>query len=127
MRDRRWAVALTAWTFLVWTTRLSNIWNDADLTTGEKWGRTGLAGSFTLLGLAVLVALVTRATWLRTAVGLLAGWTTAVWVVRATRIALADHDIGFIVVHVVLAVVSIALSFFAWHTLSSTARRVPSR
>lgn len=48
------------------------------------------------------------------AVGALAGFTTAVWVVRAIDIAAGDHSIGFIVVHVVLALVSIALAVAAW-------------
>ncbi len=106
-------LALVAWTFLVWTTRISNVWGDDDLTTGEKWGRTGLAMTFTVLGLAVAWALWRRTSWRRPAVLALAGWTTAVWVVRAVGIATGDHDAAFIVVHVVLAVVSITLSALA--------------
>lgn len=110
-------IALVAWTFLVWTTRISNIWGDDDLTDGEKWGRTGLAMSFTVLGLAVAWAIWRRASWLRPAVLALAGWTTAVWVVRAAGIATGDHEAAFIAVHVVLAVVSIALSALAVRSL----------
>ncbi len=57
MRRHPFALALVAWTFFVWTTRIGNIWRDADLDTGEKVGRTGLALSFTLLAVAVVVAL----------------------------------------------------------------------
>ena len=53
-------LALCAWTLLVWTTRVGNIWGDDDLTTGEKWGRTGLALSFTVLAVAALVAVLRR-------------------------------------------------------------------
>lgn len=110
-------IALVAWTFLVWTTRISNIWGDDDLTSSEKWGRTGLAMSFTVLAAAVAVALWRRATWLRPAVLALAGWTTAVWIVRAVGIATGDHEATFIAVHIILAVVSIALSALAVRSL----------
>lgn len=106
-------VALVAWTFLVWTTRIRNIWTDDALSTSEQWGRTALAGSFTVLAGAVVVALWRRAPWQRAAVTALAVWTTAVWVVRAVGIATADHEAAFIAVHVVLAIVSIALSGLA--------------
>lgn len=115
MRRRPFALALVAWTFFVWTTRIGNIWRDADLDTGEQVGRTGLALSFTLLALAVVGALWRGSARARlVTVGALAGWSTAVWVVRDARILVADHEIGFKVVHTVLAVVSIVLSVLAW-------------
>jgi hypothetical protein len=106
-------LALCVWTLLVWTTRIGNIWGDDDLSTGEKWGRTGLAASFTVLALAVLVAVVRRGPWRGLAVKALAGWTIAVWLVRSIGIATGEHDAAFITVHLVLAVVSIALSVLA--------------
>jgi hypothetical protein len=115
MRRRPFALALVAWTFFVWTTRIGNIWRDADLDTGEKVGRTGLALSFTLLALAVVGALWRGSARTRlVAVGALAAWSTAVWIVRDARILVADHEVGFKVVHTVLAVVSILLSVLAW-------------
>jgi hypothetical protein len=54
------------------------------------------------------------------AVGALAAWSTGVWVVRDVSILAADHEVGFKVVHTVLAVVSIVLSALAWRE----ARRV---
>ena len=109
--------ALVVWTLLVWTTRIGNIWGDDELTSGEKWGRTALALSFTALALAVAWALWRRAAWLRTVTMALAGWTVAVWLVRSVGIATGDHDTAFVVVHLVLAVVSITLA-----TLAATAR-----
>ena len=106
-------LGLCAWTVLVWTTRIGNIWGDDDLTTGEKWGRTGLAVSFTVLAALVLVAVLRRASWRGLAVKALAGWTIGVWITRAFGIATGDHDASFIVVHLVLALVSIALSVLA--------------
>jgi hypothetical protein len=115
MRRRPFALTLVAWTFFVWTTRIGNIWRDADLDTGEKVGRTGLALSFTLLALAVVGALWRGSARTRlVAVGALAAWSTAVWIVRDARILVADHEVGFKVVHTVLAVVSIVLSVLAW-------------
>ena len=115
---RSWAIALAAWTGLVWTTRIGNIWGDDGLTGGEKLGRTALAASFTLLAVGLVVAVVRRAPWARAAVGVLAAWTAAVWVVRALGIALGDHDAAFVVVHLVLAVASIALGAGAWRAAS---------
>lgn len=103
-------VVLVVWTLLVWTTRISNIWGDQALSDGEKWGRTALAMSFTLLALGVAVALWRRAGSLRAAVTALAAWTVLVWVVRSVGIATGDHDTAFVVVHLVLAVVSIGLA-----------------
>jgi hypothetical protein len=123
MRRRRATVALVAWTFLVWTTRIANIWRDADLDTGERWGRTLLALSFTILAIAVALGLVRglrQATVV--AVAALATWTLAVWVLRGVGILVADHD---------LAVVSIALAVLAWRetrepALPTTAAEVPA-
>jgi hypothetical protein len=106
-------VALVAWTLLVWTTRISNIWGDDALSDGEKWGRTALALSFTALAVAVAVGLWQRSAWFRPAVVALAAWTVGVWVVRAVGIVTGDHSAAFVVVHLVLAVVSIALSALA--------------
>jgi hypothetical protein len=115
IRRHRAAVALVLWTFLVWTTRISNVWRDADLDTGERWGRTLLALSFTVLAVAV-AATLWRRVWpaLRVAVGALAGWTTVVWLVRGTGILAGDHGAGFKAVHTVLAVVSLGLAAWAW-------------
>jgi hypothetical protein len=115
MRSRRAALALVAWTFLVWTTRIANIWRDEALDTAGKVGRTALALSFTLLAVAVLVAIWRRlpARTTRAAVFALAAWTTGVWIVRGIGIAAGDHEAAFIVVHLVLAVVSITLAALA--------------
>lgn len=103
-------IALVAWTLLVWTTRIGNIWGDDALSDGEKWGRTGLALSFTALAAVVAVGLWKRTGWLRPAILGLAGWTVSVWAVRSVGIATGDHSAAFITVHLVLAVVSLALS-----------------
>jgi hypothetical protein len=127
MRRHRAAAALIAWTFLVWTTRIANIWRDADLDTGERWGPTLLALSFTVLAIAAGVALWRRLLQATVvAVGALAAWTIAVWVVRGVGILVGDHDLGFKAVHTILAVVSIALAVLAWReTRRATRREAP--
>lgn len=110
----RAVVALVVWTLLIWTTRIRNIWGDDELDATAKWGRTALALSFTVLAVAVAVAAWRRARpALRLSVLTLAGWTTAVWLVRSADITTGDHDAAFKIVHLVLAVVSIALSALA--------------
>ena len=106
-------IALVVWSLFVWTTRIGNIWGDDALTNGEKWGRTGLALSFTALAAIVAVALYRRVPWLDLAVKALAGWTIGVWVTRSFGIATGDHSAAFVTVHLVLAAISIALSVLA--------------
>jgi hypothetical protein len=120
LRRHRAALALVAFTFFVWTTRIGNIWSDDDLDTAGKVGRTALALSFTVLAVAVLVVL-RRDDRRRLAVAALGAWTTSVWLVRGTGIVAGDHEVGFKVVHAVLAVVSIALAVLAWRAESRTA------
>jgi len=90
--------ALPIWTLLLWTTRIRNI-------VADDWTVTDLILPIGLTVLAVL-ALVRR----RPGLLVLAGVTTAVWVVRLPLVLVHDHPVGFKVVHAVLAVVSIALS-----------------
>jgi hypothetical protein len=106
-------IALCAWTLFVWTTRIGNIWGDAELSTGEQWGLTALALSFTGLAVLVGVGVLRRRPWQSLAVKVLAGWTVAVWLVRSFGIATSDEDAAFVVVHLALAVVSIMLALLA--------------
>lgn len=129
LRRFRPALLLSAWTLLVWTTRIRNIWTDDSLTTSGQVWRTVLAGVFTAF------AVVTIGAWLRargstdTSSRLLppwirafAVWTIAVWSIRAVQIGGADHGFGFKVVHTVLAVVSVALALWADRVASQTPR-----
>lgn len=113
-------IALIVGTLFVWTTRIGNIWNDDGLTDGEKWGRTGLALSFTVLALAAGHAVYHRTSWRSLVVKAFAGWTIGVWVVRSVGIATGDHEAAFIAVHLVLATISIALSVLAIREVSRT-------
>jgi len=111
-------IALAVWSVLVWTTRIRNIWTDDAMSTGEQWGRTALALSFTGFALAVGHAVYHRTSWVRPVVRALAGWTTAVWLVIAVGIAMADREAAFIAVHLVIAAISIALAALAVHEVA---------
>jgi hypothetical protein len=114
------ALVLSAWTFLVWTSRIRNIWTDDSLTTAGQLGRTALALAFTAL------AAVTAGAWLRYGRGAspppgwvsrlvsgFAAWTIGVWAIRAVQIGAADHGTAFVAVHTALAVVSTVLAVWA--------------
>src|SRR3546814_11302629 len=67
-------LALVAWTFLVWKTRINNIVADDSLDSGETAARLALSLSFTVLVVAVGWAYSKRAAWPRPANFALAGW-----------------------------------------------------
>ncbi len=111
---------LIVWTLFVWAQRLFNIWTDDALTATGKLGRTSYVALF------VVLAIVVAATWFRRRRGarwwllLLAAWTIVFWAVRGVQIAFADHSGAFIVVHTVLAMVSILLATAAATLASPT-------
>ena len=123
------ALVLAAWTFLVWTTRIRNIWTDDSLSFGGQLSRTALAVSFTVLALSVVVVWWRSRTTGRVSPGAaplvrtFAGWTIAVWLVRGVQIALADHSGAFVAVHTALAIVSIAAAVWADRSVHTTATR----
>ena len=98
----------------VWGNRISNTLR-SDESTASKTFSTVL--SIVLLVLAAAVLVVTIRSWrgvVRDTGGKVligAGVVTVlVWLVRIPQIALADHDVGFVIVHALLGVVSIALA-----------------
>ena len=108
-----WPWLLVGWTVFVWAGRIR-------LAEGEV-GPFLLALTFLVPAVALAVALVKFRTAVPALVGALALWTTGVWVVRDADIVLGgDHPVGFVVVHVVLGVVSVALAALA---LRSVLRR----
>lgn len=130
-RHLRPALVLSAWTLLVWTTRIRNIWTADDLSTNMQIGRTVLALVFTAFAVGVVFAALrsrTGTTWsgLPAWVRAFAVWTIGVWIVRAVQIALADHGAAFIAVHVALAVISIGLSIWADRSIDTRVRRLAS-
>ncbi len=110
---RRATLALAAWTYAVWTVRIGNILGDDALDGAEQARAVGLALAFTVLASLALWTELTDRPRRRTAVLALAAWTVAVWAVRAPDLALGDHGAAFVVVHLVLALVSVGLSWLA--------------
>lgn len=135
--ERRRAVlvlgSFLAWTAFVWLGRVRNAFGDPDLTPGERTGPLLLAASFLVPSVVVLVGLVRSVRagrplerWASTSLRTLAVWTAVLWIVRAADIAIGgDHDLGFVVVHLVLALVSIALGVGA--VVSDHRARIASR
>jgi uncharacterized membrane protein len=114
IRQRVVLSAFVVWSVFVWGNRISNTLR-SDESTASKTFSTVL--SIVLLVLAAAVLVVTVRAWrgvVRDSGGkvlLAAGFVTVVvWLVRIPQIALADHDAGFVIVHALLGVVSIALA-----------------
>lgn len=100
-----WAFA--AWTVFVWGTRIRTILSD-------DGGAVALAVAVGLTVLGVLVAVDAATKRLPWAVPWAVLATVVVWAVRAPQVLVNDHGVGFKVVHVALAVVSVALAIGAW-------------
>ena len=118
-RQYVWPWLLVAWTVFVWAGRIRLA--DAEI------GPLLLALTFLVPAVALAVSLV----WFRGAVpalvGALALWTTGVWIVRDLDIVLGgDHPVGFVVVHVVLGVVSVAVAGMALRAVVRPGVQVPT-
>ena len=105
---------LVAWTAIVWVGRIRNIVGDDTLADGDRaWG-TVVAILF--LVLAAVTATLPLGLWHRRPLGstrlvaIFCLWTIAFWSVRGAGMLFADHEVGFKVVHTVLAGVSIGLA-----------------
>lgn len=114
MKYRTWI--LSAWTLVVWIPRLRNIWTADDLSVAGQTVRTLWSVVFVVFAVGLVwfdwrrPGSAWRAPWLAAFVI----WAVGFWAVRGVQIALADHELGFIVVHTVLAVVSIGLAVICW-------------
>jgi hypothetical protein len=121
--DRFVVAGFVAFTIFVWAQRLVNLARGDEssvmvsLTLSVLLLALAIASALGLLVVATrgwvapppLVAMVWRVA---------AGVTVAVWVVRAAQITLDWRSVGFVVVHVVLAAVSIALAVGTWRAAS---------
>ena len=120
-------ILLAGWTLFVWVGRIRNILADESLTGAAFAIRMGTAVVFTAAGAVLAVALAwyirTRhpfalplITWIGVGLSVVGA---LFWAVRGTTIAFGDYDLGFKVVHSVLAVVTIAIGILVvkWATL----------
>ena len=118
LKARLLVTALAAWSLFVWTQRIINAW-----TTGNEGLLAKMISTVLAIGLLVAAVAAVSEAWRRDApravllAKVLAGGTIAVWVVRAPMILLGGWSIGFLVVHMVLAVASIALAAVTWRAV----------
>jgi hypothetical protein len=99
---RRPLLVMVIWTLVIWVSRVRNIWADDELSAGGQVARTVVALLFVGLALAAL-------RW-REVVMPFCVWTIGYWAVRSVQIIAKDHELGFTVVHTVLALISIGLA-----------------
>jgi hypothetical protein len=98
---------------------------DADLTGSERTWPLILAASLwvpaAVLLIVLVITLIRKKPFAQAAtvgVAVLGVWTTLVWMVRAFDIALvSDRELPFIVVHLLLAVISVGLAVLAARSL----------
>jgi hypothetical protein len=114
------AVVAGLWTGYVWVTRILNATNDAALSSTTRTLAYLLSASMLVLAAGAVWSVFSgRALIL---VRLFVGWTVLVWAVRIPQIALADHTVGFKVVHAVLGLLSIALVAVLHRSVFSSTR-----
>jgi len=135
--SRRSAVSVGAfliWTIFVWgVVRVRNIMNDPDLSSSERTWPLILAATLWIPAAALLVTLLVTlirkqefAQPLKIVVAVLGVWTTLVWMVRAFDIALtSNRELPFIVVHLLLAVISVGLAVLAARSLRPEPKTIP--
>ena len=105
------AYALAVWTVLIWIGRVRNI-----VTAHGAIAELLVPALLTALGIVTLIRPKQVAI-------VLAAVTAAVWVVRVPLLLVHDHDAAFVIVHMVLATVSLALS---WWTFTQLRARRPA-
>ena len=101
-------------TLLVWIIRVYNLFEDNEISNGERVWSLLVSTVFLLAAIAVIKILV--GSWrdrnikkyrLITAFCI---WTVTFWIVRSVGILIADHGAGFKIVHACLAIVFILLA-----------------
>jgi hypothetical protein len=127
--------AFLVWTIFVWgIVRVRNIMGDADLTGSERTWPLVLAASLWVPAAVLLIVLVVTlirkkpfAKGATVGVAVLGVWTALVWMVRAFDIALiSNRELPFILVHLVLAVISVGLAVLAARALRPAPTPTPN-
>ena len=99
---------------LVWIIRVYNLFEDNEISNGERVWSLLVSTVFLLAAIAVIKILVgswrdrnIKKSRLITAFCI---WTVTFWIVRSVGILIADHGAGFKIVHACLAIVFILLA-----------------
>ena len=125
--------AFCAVTLFIWTNRIWLAWtNDTDSVARKLvWSvpiTAFVVAAVVVVGL-MLAGRAEQTSWFAPLVRTFAAATVVFWAIRAPMIALADHDVPFIVVHAVLAVASTGTALAAWRAVggarTSSAEREP--
>ena len=112
VRLARLVCVLVAVTVVVWVVRVVNVFGDDSLSGSARLWRLLVAGCF--LAFAGLAVVVLSGRWAGHRLGstrlvaMFCLWTMVFWAVRSIGILLGDYDTEFTLVHVLLAVVSVA-------------------
>jgi hypothetical protein len=120
-------------TLLIWTNRIWLAWTNDEDTVAEKlvWSLpiTLFVVAALVIGVAMLRGTDRDQRWFVVAVRAFAAGTVAYWAIRLPFIWANDHglsddeEIGFKVVHTVLAVVSVVPAALAWRSVDGGAPR----
>ena len=115
MTGRIWlAIGIMAWTALTWGGRI-RLLTDTEQADPSNWARIG--GSI-LIGLAAAAVLVWMAggqveRWVLTVFAI---WSTVIWLRSLVTVWAGDNSITFKLVHTVLAIAYVVLSYLALKT-----------
>ena len=99
----------------MWLTRIRNAARD-----GESVLPYVLSVSFLVLAVGVVATMGRDRRWVLA----LAAWTVIVWPIRLVDIAASSHGAGFVVVHVAIGAISIALAIVAARSVWTARRAV---
>ncbi|MDP6964669.1 MAG: hypothetical protein QGI12_01940 [Acidimicrobiales bacterium] len=101
-------------TLLVWIIRIYNLFNDNEISNGERIWRLLAAVIFLLAAITVIKVLVgswrDRNILNSHLVPAFCIWTITFWLVRSVGILIADHEAGFKIAHACIAIVFILLA-----------------
>ena len=125
-RLRPYPVAvLCAVTLFIWLNRIWLNWTNPDVDLPAKLALSIPITAFVIVSFVVLVAMVRGvdrgAPWFRGLVRAFAAGTVVFWAVRLPMILLDDHPAAFLVVHSVIAIVSVLAAVAAWRSLDRPA------
>jgi hypothetical protein len=114
------AVLAGLWTAYVWTTRIVNAAGDTQISDTTRTLAYLLSASMLVLAAGAVGSVFTGRAL--TLVRVFVGWTVAVWAVRIPQILLAEHPVGFKVVHAALGLLSIGLAAWLYRSVFSSTR-----